>query len=323
LRVRRLEAFRLLGRTEIPTRVVDIERQAFGEQAENVDRKDFTPEERMVIGGMIEKLLGERRGRPALEKVENFPPLAVGKTRDIAAQKAGFRNARTYEQAKAVCAAAEANPGQFGKVLEDMNRTGRVNGPFKRMRIATQATEIRRAPPPLPGHGPYRVIVADPPWPYDLSDEDPSHRAVHPYPTMSIAQIASLRVADIAHEDSILWLWATNYHLREAFGVVEAWGFQPKTVLTWFKDRFGFGHWLRCKTEHALFATRGKPTVELSSETTALVAPTRGHSQKPDEFYSLVERLCPAPRYCELFSRRSRPNWDGHGDEYYPAGAPK
>ena len=38
--VRRLEAFRLLGRTEIPTRVVDIERQALGEQAENIDRKE-------------------------------------------------------------------------------------------------------------------------------------------------------------------------------------------------------------------------------------------------------------------------------------------
>jgi hypothetical protein len=27
--------------------------------------------------------------------------------------------------------------------------------------------------------------------------------------------------------------------------------------------------------------------------------------------------LCPAPRYAELFSRRHRPNWDGHGDEYF------
>ena len=41
----------LLGRTEIPTRVVDIEHIVFGEQADNIDRKDFTPEERVAIGG--------------------------------------------------------------------------------------------------------------------------------------------------------------------------------------------------------------------------------------------------------------------------------
>src|ERR1700689_1304435 len=40
-----------------------------------------------------------------------------------------------------------------------------------------------------------------------------------------------------------------------------------------------------------------------------LVAPMRTHSEKPNEFYALVERVCPAPRYCELFSRRGRPNW--------------
>ena len=53
-----------------------------------------------------------------------------------------------------------------------------------------------------------------------------------------------------------------------------------------------------------------------------LVAPMRTHSEKPDEFYALVERVCPAPRHCELFSRRGRPNWDGHGDEHRLATRP-
>jgi hypothetical protein len=43
----------------------------------------------------------------------------------------------------------------------------------------------------------------------------------------------------------------------------------------------------------------------------------RAHSEKPEEFYDFVEKLCPAPRYASLFHRGiSRPNWDGHGDEY-------
>jgi N6-adenosine-specific RNA methylase IME4 len=133
---------------------------------------------------------------------------------------------------------------------------------------------------------------------------------------MAMREIAGLDVAGLAHRDSILWQWTTNFHMREALALAEGWGFQHKTVLTWVKDKFGFGDWLRCQTEHVLMATRGRPTVQLTNESTALFAPVRAHSEKPDEFYALVEKRCPAPRYCELFARRARENWDGHGDEY-------
>jgi N6-adenosine-specific RNA methylase IME4 len=212
--------------------------------------------------------------------------------------------------------AAEVDPETYGKLQEDIDRTGNVNGPYKRLKIGQQSAAIRKEPPPLPGSGPYRVIVADPPWPYERRDEDPSHRAVLPYPTMSIEQICALDVATIAHEDCILWLWVTNHHLREAFMVLDAWGFEQKTMLTWAKDRMGFGDWLRSQTEHCLFATRGKPVIRLTNETTLLQAPMRAHSQKPEEFYQMVEQICPAPRYATLFHRGgTRPNWDGHGDE--------
>jgi N6-adenosine-specific RNA methylase IME4 len=318
---RRFEAFRLLGRSEIPARVLDLKHLVSGEQAENIDRKDFTPEERVAIGAKIEALLAGRQGeRTDLGKghVQNFGQVN-GRTEDIAARKAGFKNGETYRQAKAVCAAAQADPETFAKPLADMNRTGRVHGPYKRVRVFQQAAEIRREPPPLPGQGPYHVIVADPPWPYEKRAEDPSHRAVVPYPTMSLAEIAAMGVAAIAHQDCILWLWTTNYYMREAFDIAEAWGFERKTVLTWVKPHFGCGDWLRGQTEHAILATRGRAVVQLTNESTALFAPVRAHSEKPDEFYELVERLCPAPRYCELFSRRGRPNWDGHGDERGPA----
>ena len=63
-------------------------------------------------------------------------------------------------------------------------------------------------------------------------------------------------------------------------------------------------------------ATRGKPVVTLTNQTTLLHAPMRAHSQKPDEFYAFVESLCAAPRYCELWARALRPGWDGHGDQW-------
>jgi N6-adenosine-specific RNA methylase IME4 len=40
------------------------------------------------------------------------------------------------------------------------------------------------------------------------------------------------------------------------------------------------------------------------------------HSEKPRAFYDFVEKLCPAPRYCVLFSRyRHNEKWDVHGDQ--------
>lgn len=49
--------------------------------------------DRVAIGEAIEQELQGRVGRPAAEMVENFPPLAEGKTRDLAAKAAGFGNA--------------------------------------------------------------------------------------------------------------------------------------------------------------------------------------------------------------------------------------
>lgn len=100
---RRLRAFQLLGRKEIPVRVIKMESVLHGEYAENEFRKDFTASERVAIGEAIEQELQGRNGvrhdtKPAMEKF----PQVEGATRDIAAKAAGFGNGKTYEQAKRV-----------------------------------------------------------------------------------------------------------------------------------------------------------------------------------------------------------------------------
>ena len=60
--------------------------------------------------------------------------------------------------------------------------------------------------------------------------------------------------------------------MRFAFEVLDAWGFELKTILTWVKDRMGTGDWLRGQTEHCILAIRGKPTVTLTDQTTLLQA---------------------------------------------------
>jgi N6-adenosine-specific RNA methylase IME4 len=224
---------------------------------------------------------------------------------------------KQVEKRLAVVAAAEAEPEKYGKLVEAMDKTGRVNGPFRRLRNAVQAERLRAEPPPLPGNGPYRVITCDVPWPSEPDDEEPAHRGYWPYPTMSIDDLCAMDIASITHEDAVLWFWTTNFHMRHAFTILDAWGFHATpTILTWAKDRMGTGHYLRGQTEHCILAVRGKPTITLTNQTTLLHAPVRGHSEKPVEFYDLVESLCPASRYAELFSRyRHSDRWDVHGDQ--------
>ncbi len=131
---------------------------------------------------------------------------------------------------------------------------------------------------------------------------------------MDVDEIKSMPVGDIAADDAILWLWATNAHLRVAFDVAEAWGFEYKTLLTWVKNRMGTGEWLRGQTEHCMLAVRGKPVFLHGSHTTVIEAARHEHSRKPEEFYVLVEAMCPGSKL-ELFARRERDGWRQFGDE--------
>jgi N6-adenosine-specific RNA methylase IME4 len=307
---RRLAACMSLGWKEIPVTVIDLDQIVRGEFAENAYRKNFLPSEIEAI----RRAMAPAETAAAKERKSSRKLSGTGiDTRDKIGAFAGV-SGRQVEKIAAVVAAAEAEPEKYSKLVRDMDRGG-VNGPYKRLKVLRQSEAIKLEPPPLPGRGPYRVIVADPPWPYEVRQEDPTHRGTYDYPSMSIANICALRVAEIAHKDCILWLWTTNLHMRFAFQVLDAWGFEHKTILTWTKPHMGLGDWLRGQTEHCLMAVRGRPTVNLTTETTVLHAPTRAHSQKPEEFYALVEKLCPAPRYAELFSRQPRDRWDGHGDE--------
>lgn len=182
----------------------------------------------------------------------------------------------------------------------------------RREERARLAEEIRQEPPPPP-KGPFRVIVVDPPWRYGRAS-DPSHRARNPYPDLTVEEICTLDVARLAHEDCVLWLWTTNAFMADAYRCLDAWGFTPKTILTWDKVRMGLGDWLRNVTEHCILAVRGKPIVEAGEHTTLISESRREHSRKPEAFYQLVEALCPGSKL-EMFARQEREGWTAWGAE--------
>ena len=302
---RRLAACRLIGWREIPVTLVDLLQAARGEAHENFVRKDLLPSEMVALKRAVEPL--ERREARSRQGARTDLALECGATRgdsrDKVARYLGVGRT-TIDRAEAVVDAAESNPDEYGHLVEQMDRSGKVSGVYRRLQVLKQAEQIDRDPPPMP-NGPFRVIVADPPWRYDSGGD-------LPYPTMDIAEIKALPIAEVADQDAILWLWTTNAHLRLAFEVAEAWGFEYKTMLTWVKDRMGTGEWLRGQTEHCLLGVRGKPAFLRGDRTTILQAPRREHSRKPEEFYRLVEALCPGNKL-ELFSREERQGWKTHG----------
>ena len=149
-------------------------------------------------------------------------------------------------------------------------------------------------------------------------------RSVLPYERMTVAEISSQRVAEIAADDAHLYLWTTNGFLEVAFQVARAWGFKPSTVLVWAKNPMGLGPGgaYAVTTEFVLFARRGSlaPCQRWNTTWFNFKRPMRdgsvAHSGKPLAFLDVVEQVSPGP-YLEMFSRAAEPRsgWDYHGDQ--------
>jgi N6-adenosine-specific RNA methylase IME4 len=165
----------------------------------------------------------------------------------------------------------------------------------------------------------YKTIYADPPW-WETGGGKIKRGADKHYPLMKTPDIATLPVVDLADpEGSHLYLWATNNHLKDAFAVMEAWGFRYVTMITWLKDgNPGLGQYYRGKTEHCLFGVRGMVPYKVidgkrAQGVTGFIERRREHSRKPDEMRRMIERVSCAPRI-ELFARDRFDGWDAWGN---------
>lgn len=165
--------------------------------------------------------------------------------------------------------------------------------------------------------GPYKLILADPPWSYRNEHTGGSHKSgsVDKYDVMSNDDICALDVPAIAARDSVLFLWATVPLLDEAFKVMRWWRFEYKTSLFWIKEgRLGLGYWFRGNVEVLLLGIKGKvpafrfPIVNHHAEK------PREHSRKPEYYHKLLEKTGRTPRV-ELFARSPREGWHVWGNE--------
>lgn len=165
----------------------------------------------------------------------------------------------------------------------------------------------------------YRVLVADPPWRFEDQLADTTRGAATQYKTMSVDEIMSFKLPPM-YEESTLFMWRVASMQREALDVIEAWDFEVKAEIVWKKLTkhgkrfFGMGRQVRMEHEVCLIATSGRPPTLDKAIRSTFEAPVGRHSEKPEEFYRIVERMKSGP-YCELFARRMRENWTCMGNE--------
>ena len=316
---RRLEAFKLLGREEIPATILDMDEIWRGELHENRERKDFTVSEWVAVKRVLEpEIADEARKRRLANLKQNdlIEPeiFRLGETRDIIAEYLGV-SGRTLDKAETIVEAAEAEPELYGEFLKDADAGKKsVDRAFKdvlRRRRQQDGKQGVSLPP-----GVYDVIYADPPWRCDNDASNRGKAEMH-YPTMELEDILNLPLEGHVAVDAVLFLWATNPLLPWALDVMEAWEFTYKTNIVWVKHRFGTGWYVRSQHELLLIGVRGRIGTPADEDRLSSVihAPAGRHSEKPKEVYERIERMYPNRTYLELFARNTRRGWTSWGDE--------
>jgi len=169
--------------------------------------------------------------------------------------------------------------------------------------------------------GGYELILADPPWNYNDKAKAGNRGASCKYQVMTIEDICKMKVSAIAAENCLLALWWVGPMPKEALSVVDAWGFEliNMTGFTWHKltkhgkDHFGMGHFTRGNCENVLFARRGKPKRVNAGVRQIIHARSDGHSRKPVEVRTALEKLMGDVSRVELFARGNITGWHSWG----------
>jgi len=179
----------------------------------------------------------------------------------------------------------------------------------------------------------YKIIYADPAWSYyndmtvlpDCTTVKGMRRP--PYPVMSSDDIAALPVKNISEDDSILFIWTTDYHLSRCINkIIPAWGFEYKTMgFVWQKltkqnkpVSFMGAYTLKSGVELCLLATRGKNAhkmVTTHNVKSLIQSPRLHHSKKPDEVRERIVELVGNVSRIELFARDEFDGWDVWGNQ--------
>jgi N6-adenosine-specific RNA methylase IME4 len=268
-------------------------KQAEAAELLNVGKRSVERAADVREGGAPELVRAVERGDVSVSAAADIATLSKDKQRELIA-----RCDRSIILGTARAIRAEKAEARHAERMASLADLARGN---------TELPTIRRFP----------ILLVDPPWQTSDSERCSDRAPENHYPTMALDDICGLPIADLATLDAALFLWTTGPHLRQAFEVLEAWGFEYVSNIAWLKDKIGLGHWVRNQHELLLIARRGDmPTPTPASRPSSVIsAPRREHSRKPDEAYEIIERMYPDLPKIELFARNAREGWAAWGNE--------
>jgi N6-adenosine-specific RNA methylase IME4 len=176
-----------------------------------------------------------------------------------------------------------------------------------RKRLECAHSEIMRAldrdkPKPTPPTGKYEVLLVDPPWSYENSSVRGSPE--NHYAVLTNEELMQLALP--AAENAVLFVWVPYPKTREAFDILDCWGFEYKSEIIWVKDKIGTGYYTRGKHEKLFICVKGDGLgvpAEQDRPESAVYAERTEHSKKPLIFYEIIERMYPNHTRIELFAR--------------------
>ena len=158
----------------------------------------------------------------------------------------------------------------------------------------------------------YNVIYASPPW---IRKGDGVEGI-----GVTTDEICTLPIADLAAEDSVLFLWASYPLLKDAMEVIDEWGFGYKQVAyTWIRPLAGsqdvgcLYRWIRADVRVCLMATRGNPknTHIFLDAPQIICSPMEQHHVVRD----MIANSLGDSRYIELYARDWLWDWDRWGND--------
>lgn len=172
----------------------------------------------------------------------------------------------------------------------------------------------------------YDLILADPPWKQSKGGKksvraNSSGRPLD-YQVCTLEEIEGhLKAAvSLTGGNSILFLWTIDKYLFEAQEIAERLGYKLHARLIWNKvTGIPAAFTVRYGHEYLLYMYKGKlrPVAleERGKIHTVFTERVQRHSQKPEISFDIIERPYPTEKKIELYARRTRPSWDGWGNE--------
>jgi len=200
----------------------------------------------------------------------------------------------------------------FLSVQKELSTSGILN--FKKNLDRQERVETTETPRL---EGKYKIIYADPPWKYGSDYQDKFGHARSHYSTMDQSELCDLPIKEVCMPDCVLFLWVTSPKLPEGLEVLRAWGFDYKTSFVWDKIKHNYGNYNSVRHEFLLIGGIGSstPDVKKLHDSVISIERTNKHSEKPEYFRSLIDKLYPKGDRIELFARKNIEGWSTWGSE--------